>query len=153
VDAQPTEVAAVPVAPITATEALTRYITDQDYLASNPQAWRAFRPKPSENELSIARIEELSSPDIWQLGDSLAGKPSNRTVYGRADFRLPDVRGVKVNGQRLDAVPDDPPERHALIVDWPTDPNARKTAAMQLLAASVRHSVPLPVPSPSGSQV
>jgi len=65
----------------------------------------------------------------------MAGIPSGRTVYGRADFRLADVRAARDNGSRLDVIPDDEPPRnarHALIVGWPTDGNARKTLAMSL---------------------
>ena len=30
--------------------------------------WRVFRPKPTEAELSIARISQLSNQAVWQLG-------------------------------------------------------------------------------------
>jgi hypothetical protein len=131
----------VPVKPIADTELLTRYITDQEYLTPNSDRvhWRAFRPRPSDKELSIARIGALTVPEIWQLGDQLAGQPSNRTVCGRADLGPTEVRAVKTNGHSLDAIPDDPPERHAIIVGWPDDSNARKTAMMQLRAISVRY--------------
>jgi hypothetical protein len=101
-------------------------------------------------ELSIARIDELSADQTWSLGDRLAGAPSGRTVCGRADFRLPDVQATRVNGAKFDAVPDDPPERHALIIGWPPATSARKAAAMQLLAASTRCVRPNPLTTSEG---
>ena len=127
--------------PISAHEPLTRYVTDSDYLGKRSPTtvhWRAFRPKPDEAELSIARITELTSEQVWHLGDAMAAGPSGRTVVGRADFGPTDVRSARVNSYRLDAVQNEPPVRHALIVGWPADGDARKTLAMLLAAASAQ---------------
>jgi len=85
--------------------------------------------------LSIARISQLSNQAVWELGEKLAAV-SGRTIYGRADFRRPDCRAARDNGSRLDVEPDEPPERHALIVGWPADTSARKVLAMSLAADS-----------------
>lgn len=122
-------------------EPLTRFVTDKDHLDKPPRYvfWRAFRPKPAERELSIARIADLTAQEIWQLGDALAGTPSGRLVFGRADFSLTSVRAARINGVSLDAVPDPPPPRHALIVGWPEDGNARRALAMLLAAGANQH--------------
>lgn len=116
-------------------------MTDEEHLRPKNDRvhWRVFKPKATDKELSIARIDQLATADVWELGDSLVAGPSKRTVYGRADFDLSQVRSVRVNGDSLDAISDDPPMRHAIIVGWPDDSNARKVAAMQLTANSVRH--------------
>jgi hypothetical protein len=116
-------------------------VTDEDNLKEARQ-WRAFRPKPADKDLSIARIEGLTTAEIWLLGDELASRPSHRTVYGRADFDQARVRTVVVkSGARLDVVAQEPPPRHAIIIGWPDDQNERKTICIQLAAEAVWHSV------------
>ena len=127
-------------APISQEEPLARYVTDDDHLNKPPGKvfWRAFRPKPVERELSVARIAELAAEQIWRLGDELAGIPSGRAVIGRADLTLLHVREARVNGVSLDVVPDEPPTRHAVIVGWPDDRDGRKALAMLLAAQSTQ---------------
>jgi hypothetical protein len=116
-------------------------VTDDQYLTPKVDRvhWRVFNPKPADKELSVARIELLDPPGIWGLGDTLAGGSSHRTVYGRADFDQMQARGIALTDGSLDVIRDDPPARHAIIVGWPDDKNARKTASMRLAAVSVRH--------------
>ena len=122
-------------APVTDLEPLTRFVTDSDHLKrQGPRVkWRAFLPRPADNDLSIARIEGLDEEAVWRLGDELAAKPSGRTVFGRADLNRQTVRGSQVLGQPdLDVQPDEPPERHAIIIGWPADRDARKNFAQEL---------------------
>lgn len=130
--------AAIPVLPISDAEPLTRFVTDEELLRRSGEVhWRAFRPKPAEAELSIARIAELAAADVWKLGEQLAGA-TGRDVHGRADFKAPHVRASRDNGSRLGVVAAEPPTRHALIVGWPADTNARKVLAMSLAAVSTQ---------------
>ena len=122
------------------TEPLTRYVTDSERMLLLPTKdhvhWRAFLPKTADKDLSIARIENLAADDVCTLGIELAAS-GGRTVYGRADFNRPQVQALTV--ARFDAVPAPPPDRHAAIVGWPEDGNARKRACMELTAVSARH--------------
>ena len=128
--------------PLSANEPLTRFVTDRDHFDKPPGKvhWRAFRPKSEESELSIARIHDLAIGEIWNLGQEMAGTPSGRTVVGRADFLLSHVRAARLNSSALDVVPDEPPRRHALIIGWPSDRDARKLLSM-LLASDATQSV------------
>lgn len=126
------------VTPVSDDEPLTRYVTDEEYCrTSKPVHWRVFNPRLIDSDLSIARIYGLANDAIWLLGDQLAGIPSGRKVHGRADFKLPAVVAARDNGSRLSVVPDNDPPRHASIVGWPVDRNARKALAMSLAAESV----------------
>jgi hypothetical protein len=125
-----------PAPPISDAEPLTRFVTDDELLrASGDVHWRAFRPKPAEAELSIARISDLPDGNVWDLGETLAGA-TGRPVHGRADFTKPNVQAARYNGSRMTAVDDEPPTRHALITGWPVDSQARKVLAMAIAAES-----------------
>jgi hypothetical protein len=117
-------------------EPLSRFVTDTEQLNKPPGHvhWRAFRPKPLDHDLSIARIVSMAPNEIWQLGDDMAGGPSGRTVCGRADFWAPHVRAAMINGASLSAIPAPPPPRHAAIIGWIVDPDGRKALAMVLAA-------------------
>ncbi len=110
---------------------LTRYITDEDHIdwKRKEAKWRAFRPKPIDHDLSIARINDLDELGIWGLGHELAEQPSGRTVYGRADFYSPDVLAAEANGFRLRVVPAPPPARHAAIEPWHYEGRALRSRA------------------------
>lgn len=131
-------------APISDDEPITRYITDRDYLRDGDEPyvyWRAFRPRPADQDLSIARVSGLAADAIWTLGDAFAGA-GGRTVYGRADFVSPDVVAARANGAHLTVTPAEPPPRHAAIVGWPNDPNARRALAMAVAAAAAAVRAP-----------
>ena len=129
---------AVP-APITLEEPLTRFVLDREHLrpATPHVFWRAFRPKPADDELSIARIKGLPALEIWSFADASVGLPSKRSVLGRADFQLPNIRNAQHSGNTLDAIPQEPPARHAVIIGWPhVNDEARRAMAMILAAES-----------------
>jgi hypothetical protein len=124
-------------APISDAERLSRYVTNDEHfsVAKNTVHFRAFLPRPRDNELSIMRTEALAEPDVWALGDSVA-VPSGRSVYARGDLVAPDVRASFVDPWRLSVRADDDPPRHALIEGWPPvqQSEIRKSLAQQLRA-------------------
>jgi hypothetical protein len=99
------------IGPLQLEEPLSRYITDRDYMKETAQAWRAFRPTPTDSEVSIGRIEELDEDGIWALGDGLAGS-ADRTVFGRRDMNLTVVRAARIPAAQLDAESTPEPPRH-----------------------------------------
>lgn len=121
--------------PITATEPLCRFIFDTANLKANGRVyWRAFRPKPTETDLSIARIEGFDEAATWRFGDEVV-VTAGRTIHGRADFELPLVHKTRSLVPAMDAVPAEPPVRHAAIIGWPpNDEEARKTVCMMIAA-------------------
>ena len=87
-----------------------------------------FMP-PADLQLSVYRIDGLSSKAIWALG---AGTRPNNTLRGRAD-----ILAGKVNTIGLSILPDGKPRRHAAIVGWPEDISAQQLLAMKLVGLAV----------------
>ncbi len=140
--------------PISPTELLTRYVLDRGHLKENDSHvhWRAFRPRPVETELSIARIHDLIETGIWELGDHMTARPNSRRVLGRADFTPSAVATARNASAPLDVRADEPPRRHALIVGWPVgNEEARKAAAIVLRAESTQVIRPPTAPATTGT--
>lgn len=106
--------------------------------------FRAFLPARKDDELSISRTDGLTDADVWAMGDSVVAAPSGRTVVARGDFRLREVRELRVDAWRLRIHPDEPPPRHAVIVGWPpqTETDARKRFAQELRALATSYGRP-----------
>jgi hypothetical protein len=126
--------------PISDTEPLTHYIYDSDDFTESTHRidWRVFLPPKKGNfthEFSAFRIEGMTEPEVWELGDTSSG----RHTLARGDFRAPDVRKCRTNGWKLDIEPSEPPPRHASIIGWPPveERDARKSLA-QLLRADAQ---------------
>lgn len=68
---------------------------------------------------------------IWSLGDQLVATPQKKTLYGRAQLAVSDVTAAG-----LEVVADEPPDRHASIIGWPTEKDEQLAAAQELAARS-----------------
>jgi hypothetical protein len=88
----------------------------------------AFLPA-RDGATSVYRTRGLTEEEIWILGEAKVTGPTRKTLYGRGD--LP-VSAVHATGLRVD--PDDSPPRHAAIVGWPEEKDARLSLAQQLAA-------------------
>lgn len=92
------------------------------------------------------RTESLEEHVVWTLGEEVVAGPADRTICGRGDFTERIVTGIGVEGygRPLSARPDEPPERHAVVVGWPPveDSEARKSFAQQLRDQSSPHPYP-----------
>jgi len=95
-------------------------------------------PQPSTGETSVFRIDGLRTAAIWEIGAGIR-RDSKRTLHARADLTTRSV----VEAELL-VEPRRPPERHAVIIGWPDDKDARMSRA-QMLAAACRLLV---APSP-----
>lgn len=80
---------------------------------------------------SVFRTLLLTEAAIWALGDLRVAEPGGRRVLGRGDVRVADVLVTKL---RVEA--DDSPPKHAAIVGWPIDKDARMALAQQLAASA-----------------
>lgn len=92
------------------------------------------------------RTESLDDNAVWTLGDDVVARPASRTIFARGDFNVLTLGKVVVEGYGapLRAKPDEPPERHAVVIQWPPvqDSEARKSLAQQLRDKA--HALPHP---------
>lgn len=125
-------------------EPLSRFIFSSGHVkAGGSQAkWRAFYLKPTDKDVSIARIEGLDEESIWALGDETGAERQQRAI-ARADITRSKVQAMRSDvAPRIDVVPDPPPPSHALIVNWPDQDEARRAICMVLAAEA--SAVPRP---------
>ncbi len=114
--------------PISSSENLSRFILDKDYIRKKDGSvrWQAFKP-PRNLRLSVYRTTGVAEEEIWHIGLSRVAEPQGKTLVGRADLIAFVVRKNK-----LDVVSQEPPERHADIINWPERREMRNEIAMKL---------------------
>jgi hypothetical protein len=127
--------------PISDTERLSRFISDEDSftLSTGRIDFREFLPPkkgPHTEEVSVMRTEGLADDAVWAIGDRVVAERSGRPIRARGDFTAPAVRASRAETWQLTVRPDAPPPRHALVVGWPpaADHQRRKNLAKQLRA-------------------
>ena len=89
--------------------------------------------KEGESELSVFRIDKLSENAIWEIGEKyIIPRRPGRHIHGRADLEALSIMnlGLKIR-------PDNNPERHALITNFPIEKYERQEIAIKLSEASV----------------
>jgi len=135
-------------APIGAGETLARYILEKDRIrgrsTSEPSVKPgAFIPRP-HLELSVTCHKGLTEAEIWQLGQDVAEKRTERegrvrTLYGRADIQCATIGEIARKYEaaaRLTAVLSEPPRNHVNIVGWPADAQMQDVIAQELAASA-----------------
>lgn len=114
-------------------EALSRFLFQSNqYKASSGVTYKAFFPRRvspagTEEDVSISRIQALSETGIWDLCARTV-ESGEREAKARADFK------AGREPKPLRSVPDEPPERHALVTGWPPLKERQKSLAQQLAA-------------------
>lgn len=103
-------------------EDVARFLTQSSHFTKQHVQPSAFLPS-KDRETSVSRhgCEPLES--LRSIGLAVA-EAGGRKLYGAAMFKAGDVRAAS-----LEIVPDEPPERHAVIRRWPwidNDPKLRK---------------------------
>jgi hypothetical protein len=113
---------------VSRSETITRFLLDKSYIRKDGSLhWRAIMPD-STDETSVFRIDNLSMQDVWDLGNEKVAKIRNKVLLGRGNFIAADVYD-----RSLDLAPDTNEEsRHAAIVGWPMDKDARRQIAIDL---------------------
>lgn len=116
---------------ISDSERLARFLFDRGDFngATGTVRARPLLPAPNENARSVFRTDGLVPDAVWQL----ASPRNEREAKAFASFT-----GGQVRMARLDAVPDEPPPRHALITNWPAK-DARLACAQYLASLAVLH--------------
>jgi len=108
---------------------LARYLLYSKYFSSATRRVKpgAFLP-PKDLKLSVFNVKGLDDDGAWGLArDHVVPQQPGRTLHGRAELA---AAIVLENG--LEAVPDQPPPRHANVVGWPEEKDAQKDIALQL---------------------
>ncbi len=113
-----------------ADENLARFLTSSRYFnASGVIKAVAYLPNPQYGNTSVYRCEQREMEQVWEIADE---QITGRTVHGVAFCSASVVRGTG-----LDVVAEEPPPKHANIVDWPcdqNDPKMSKSSQMELAA-------------------
>lgn len=115
---------------VAADEMLARFLLSSRQFSREARRAKAdaFIPHPHA-ELSVFRTHDLKDEAIWSLGLTVA-EPSGKTLHGRAELICETVRALG-----FEAVPDEPPPRHANITGWPrNDKGAQRLRALELAA-------------------
>ena len=110
-------------------EVTSRFLIDGQVRAENKEVkYPAFIP-PKSLKLSIFRISTLIEQEIWDLAVEKV-EPSRGLVIGRGELTV-----FAIAEEKLQVAPDeDPNSRHADVVGWPIDRDARATIAKALAA-------------------
>jgi len=113
-------------------EQLANYLLESSKIKGTSVDHRAFLPG-RDGERSVFRIDGLCKELIATTGQAfvLENRP-DKQIVGWAAFKAADVFGL--NRLRLRA--DEPPPRHAVIDNWPAEPEERRKLALELARAS-----------------
>ena len=115
-------------------EDLARFLTQSNQYSRSSVKPSAFLPSSKDRATSVSRHGREPVETLMQLGRAAAG---NRPLYGAAIIKAAAARAVG-----LYVCADEPPERHALIKNWPwdNDPELQKAQqkerALRLIAAA-----------------
>ncbi len=108
---------------------VSRFLIKRDIRQDTGIRHNAFLPPESNLKVSVFRILELSEQAIWALAVEHV-EPSRGPVIGRGDLVV-----LTILEECLRVTPDqDPASRHADIVNWPENRDARATIAKVLAA-------------------
>lgn len=116
---------------ISPTETLSRFILQKNWYrpSNNSVKHAAFMPNPNNGETSVFRISGITNEEIWDIGDREVAPKIGKPILGRAD-----INASNVTATGLKVIPNEPPERHADIVDWPSERSEQKMIALELAA-------------------
>ncbi len=120
-------------APVDPSETLSRFIMQSNWYrtSDNTVKYAAFMPNPSNNKTSVFRTSNLSTDEIWHIGDSEVSIKRGKPILGRAD-----INAFNVTERHLEVDPNGSPERHANIVGWPEEKSKQKIIAIELSAVA-----------------
>ena len=109
-------------------EDLARYFCEKNKYKHSDQTarYQLFMPPRNDLRLSVYRIIGLIEHEIWEMGNQVFKNRSSRAI-GRGDLK---VHIVLKNELFID--PDNNPNRHASIINWPEDTDAQRLKAMDL---------------------
>lgn len=97
-------------------EVTSYFLHFSDQFRNGNVVFSTFFPRVDLNphQLSVFRIDELTEPDIWNLGNEHVPVRSGNPIKGRADLKALHFRAQNIHIEK-----DEPPPRHANILGWP----------------------------------
>ena len=112
-------------------EDLARFLMQSSYFSTEKKMVKpaAFLPNPIDQETSVFRHGREPSERLWSIGNATA-ITSGRTLHGAAIFKAKIVREAT-----LEVLPAEPPDRHAIIKDWPWNSDPKEQKAKQIETA------------------
>jgi hypothetical protein len=117
-------------------ESLARFLTQSNHFNAVMVRPAAFLPNPKNGQTSVFRQGNGSPEALWQVGqEQIAGE---RSLHGVAIFKAKHVREAQ-----LDVAAQEPPPRHANIIDWPSntsDPELEKAKRKALAIQIAQHA-------------
>jgi hypothetical protein len=123
------------------TESLAIFVYDSGKMKTDGVHWRALLPS-RDGERSLFRVDELSEPQIAEIGRSEAAENRDgQRLQGWARLVAREVR----THPPLELKADEPPPRHAVIRNWPAELQDRNRLAMALadVASTYRATAPV----------
>ena len=114
---------------VTDDEQVTRYIFSRSHFSSKcgRVKYQAYLPAPN-GKSSVYRTSGLSDNEIWDIGQIHVANPTNRNLHAKGECKTKVFRNAG-----LDIVPDTVPhQRHANIVNWPSDKAKRLELAVEI---------------------
>jgi hypothetical protein len=119
--------------PIPDLELLARFVVRRHWIRQDGTIKQdAFIP-PANLNLSATRHANLTSPQLWAIGDQIAGQLGDQPLLDRADVKVEDVQRTTLIVVAA-TLPGNP--NHVHIVGWPTEKPAQKMLSVQLAAAA-----------------
>ena len=101
---------------VTPDEILSRYILNKRVIkANNDIRHNLFMPYKEDNSTSVFRVVNLSETDIWNIGNVNVAEPQDKQLIARADIEVSNIEPIG----DLIVKSAEPPERHAIITNWP----------------------------------
>ena len=115
--------------PVAEAEWLARYIVRKQHVRRDG----TVKPDPfipfKYVELSVTRHLELSEQQIWDIGNRVASQ-THTQLQGRADAQALAYMQQRL---RVIAAPVEQNPNHANVVDWPSDKQAQKEIALEIV--------------------
>ena len=114
------------------------YVADEESLARFLNAFNLFnasgliRPAafmPHKGEVSVFRLNQNASKELWETGEKHLKLPKGRQIHGAAF-----IGAVAVRRSSLDVEAKEPPPKHANIVGWQAGDKAMAKARNKELA-------------------
>jgi hypothetical protein len=115
-------------------EQVARFLTSSSQFNQTMVKPAAFLPNPHNGETSVFRHSGEPRSELWEIGRV---KLAERTFYGAGIVATQVVRDAQ-----LEVEAQEPPPRHANIIDWPIndDPQLAKAEQKKLAALIAQHA-------------
>lgn len=95
-------------------ETLARFLTSSSHYNTVGVKPGAFLPNPQDRQTSVFRHGQSPEDSLWKIGEAVTHQ-SGRSLHGAAFILAGDVRAAE-----LEVLSEEPPPRHANLMNWPS---------------------------------